>query len=164
MMMNNRAVTLVELMVVVLISTVVFAGIYSTFVVGNRTWAYYNESVSVKREARRALWGMVNELREAENIRVIQGPNGSAIHFHKPETGAVSFVWSKIGDDAGRIIRLHRLESRIFAGYITALYFQHTDNAVVIDITASKLPVQGKAVEIHLKEKIALRSQTAFFR
>jgi hypothetical protein len=146
------------------ISTVVLAGVYSTFVVGNRAWAHYNESISVKREARRALWGMVNELRAGENVRVVQGPNGSSIHFHKPDAGTVSFVWSKIGDDAGRIIRLHRLDTRIFAGYTTSLSFQPSDNAVVIDITAGKPPVDGKAIEVHLREKVTLRSQTVFFR
>ena len=43
-----------------------------------------------------------------ENVKVIQGAEGSAIHFHRPSVGSVSYVWSKRGDNANRIIRRNR--------------------------------------------------------
>ncbi len=160
---NRQAFTLVETMIVVLISTVVFAGIYSTFIVGNKAWAHYSDSVIVKKEARGALIGMVNELREAQKVRVIQGPNGSAVHFYRPAVGAVSYVWSKKGDDANRIIRYNRLNVRILAQYISALSFQYTKDAIVINIAASKLTTPENRTLFSLREKVALRSETALF-
>ena len=163
-MENQKAFTLVEIMGVVLLSSVVFAGIYSTSVVGNRAWIQYNDSTAVKQEAHRALWGMVNELREAENVRVVQGTDGSALHFYRPSIGPVSYIWSREGDDAGRIIRRDRLNSRILAQHISTLSFQYFGNAVVIDITASNPTTSGQVTEVTLKEKVALRAQTALFR
>lgn len=161
---NKCAFTLVEIMVVVLISTGVFAGIYSTFIVGNRAWGHYNDSIAVKKEARRALFGMVKELREAENVRVVQGPQQSTVHFYRPSTGAVSYSWSCEGDDANRIIRRNRSGVRILAQNISALSFQKLRNAVVIDITASKPTAAGDIMQVVLKEKVALRSKTTMFR
>lgn len=161
---NRKAFTLVEVLGVALLSTAVFAGIYSTSIVGNRAWAHYNDSIIVKKEAQRALWGMVNELREADNVRVIEGPDGSTIHFDRPLIGHVSYIWSRKGDDAGKIIRRNRLNTRILAQHISTLSFQYSEHAVVIDITASKPTTAGQIMEVTLKEKVALRAKTALFR
>lgn len=161
---NKKAFTLVEIMVVALLATVVFAGIYSTFAVGNRTWAHYNDAIAVRKEARRALSWMVRELREAENVRVIQGSDGSALHFNRPSLGPVSYVWSRRGDDAGRIIRRNRLDARILASRISSLSFQYLRDAVVIDITSSKPTTGGDAARAVLREKVVLRSKTVPFQ
>ena len=79
---NKKSFTLVETLVTVLISTVVFAGIYSTYIVGNRAWIHYSDSITTRREVRRALLVMANELRAAKNVRVIQGPDGKIGRAH----------------------------------------------------------------------------------
>ena len=161
---SDKAFTIVEVLVVVMISTVVFAGIYTTLQVGNKTWMHYNDSIAVKKEVRRTLFGMVNELREAENIKVIQSAEGSAIHFHRPSVGAVSYVWSKAGDNANRIIRRDRLGVRILAKHISTLSFQRSKKAIFINIAASKQTKNKEVTQIALREKVTLRAQTALFQ
>ena len=161
---GHKGLTLIEVLVVATLSTVVLAGIYSTFLVGNRAWTYYSDVIVIKKEARRALFGMANELREAENARVIQGPDGNAIHFYIPSIGPVSYYWSRKGDDANRIIRRERINSRILAQYISELSFYDLKNAVVIDITSSKAKASGEMVSVSLREKIALRAKATLFR
>ncbi|OGX35797.1 MAG: hypothetical protein A3C36_01360 [Omnitrophica WOR_2 bacterium RIFCSPHIGHO2_02_FULL_52_10] len=161
---GNKGLTLVEVLVVTLLSTVVMAGIYSTFIVGNRTWAYYNDSVLIKKEARRALFRMAGELREAENVRVIQSPDGNALHFYREASGPVSYYWSRKGEDADRVIRRDRVNSRIIAQYITELAYYDLKDAVVVDITASRQKASGATAEIFLREKIALRAETTLFK
>jgi len=161
---NKKAFTIVEVLVVVMISTVVFAGIYTTLLVGNKTWTHYNDSVAVKKEVRRALFGMVNELREAENVKVIQGAEGSAIHFHRPSVGTVSYVWSKKGDNANRIIRRNRSGVRIIAQHISTLSFQRSKKAIFINIAASKQTTSEDVTQIALREKVTLRAKTALFQ
>ena len=160
---NKKAFTIMEVLVVVMISTVIFAGVYTTLIVGNKTWAYYNDSIAVKKEVRRALFGMVNELREAENVKVIQSAEGSAIHFHRSSVGAVSYVWSKKGDNANRIIRRNRLSVRIVAQHISTLSFQRSKKAIFINIAASKQTKNKEVTEIALREKVTLRAKTALF-
>lgn len=161
---GKKGLTLVEVLVVALLSTVVMAGIYSTFIVGNRAWSYYNDSVLIKKEARRALFRMASELREAENVRVIQSPDGNTLHFYREAEGPVTYDWSRTGKDADRVIRRDRVNSRIIAQYITELSYSDLKDAIVVDITASKQKAAGDIVKISLKEKIALREQTAQFK
>ena len=163
-MIGNNGLTLIEVLVVTTLSTVVLAGIYSTFLIGNRAWTHYNDFVVVKKEARRALFGMAGELREAENVRVIQSPDGNALHFYIPSTGPVSYYWSREGDDANRIIRRERISSRILAQYISEISFYDLKNAVVVDITASKAKASGEMVSVSLREKVALRGKSALFK
>jgi hypothetical protein len=160
---NKNAFTFVETLVVVLISTAAFAGIYSTFIVGNKAWAHYNNSVAVKKEARRALFGMVNELREAQNVRVVQSHDGTALHFYRPSIGNVSYVWTRKGDSASRIIRHSNLETRIVAQHILALSFEPFHNAIMIELSAGKQTDTENAIQVALREKVALRSKTSMF-
>ena len=161
---DKNGLTLIEVLVVTALSTVILAGIYSTFIVGNRAWMYYSDSVAIKKEARRALFGMASELREAENVRVIQSPQGNALHFYIPDSGQVSYYWSHQGNDANRIIRRERLSSRILAQHISDLSFYNLKNAVVIDITTGKAKKSGEMASVSLREKVTLRAKTALFK
>ena len=161
---NNRSFTLVETLITIAISTAVFAGIYSTYIVGNRAWRHYNDAIAVRREARRAMMGMTNELRAAENVRVVQGPDGSAIHFYDPVRGPVSFVWNRQGNDANRLTRHNRLAKRIMAQYISVVSFEHTKDSVLVTVMASKKTTKGEESRAVLREKVALRAKTAYFK
>lgn len=161
---STKAFTLIETLVVVLIATVAFAGIYSTFIVGNQAWFYYNNSVAVKKEARRALFGMVKELREAQKVKVIQSHDGTALHFYRPSVGNVSYVWTNKGEDANKIIRRNRLNTRTMAQHISALSFELSHNTIVINLSAGKQTVAENVTQVTLRKKIALRSKTAMFQ
>jgi len=161
---NKKAFTFIETLVVVLISTVAFAGIYSTFIVGNMAWTHYNNSVAVRKEARRALFGMVKELREAQKVKVIQSLDGTALHFYRPSVGNVSYVWTNEGDDANKIIRRNRLNTRTMAQHISALSFEHSHNTIVINLSAGKQTAAENVNQVAVRGKIALRSKTAMFQ
>lgn len=161
---NKRSFTLVETLITVLLSTVVFAGVYSTYIVGNRAWGHYNDAIAVRREVRRAMFWMVKELRAAENVRVVQGPAGSAVYFYNASEGAVSYLWDREGENANRIIRRNRAGQRILAQDISALSFKTLDGAVVINVMASKKTSKGQESHAVMKEKVALRAKTAYFR
>ena len=161
---NKIGFSLVEVLVTVAISTVVFAGIYSTYIVGNRAWVHYNDAISARREVRRAMTAMVIELREAENVRVVQGPEGSAIYFHNRIDGPVSFAWNRLGNDADKIIRYNRASKRILAQYISALSFNKLKDAVIVNVMANKRTSKGTENRAMLKEKVALRSKTKYFQ
>lgn len=161
---NKHAFTLVEVLITALISTVVFAGVYSAYIVGNRAWIHYNDSIAARREVRRALLTMVNDLRGAENVRVIQGKNSSAVYFYIPMKGPSSFVWNAEGKEANRIIQRNRARKRILAQNVSNLDFHYHKDAVTIDITGSKKTSDGRIMSAALKEKVALRSKTPFFQ
>ncbi len=155
-----KAFTLVEAMVVALLSTIVFAGIYSTLIVGNKSWEYYDSSITAKKEARNALFGMAKELREAKHIKVIQGDGECALHFSVPVTGAVSYVWSEKGDNANKIIRRSRRGTRVLAKHISNVSFNRFKNSIIINLAARREDGDGNTSQVILKEKVALRPMT----
>ena len=67
MKLNTRqGISLVEVMVTTLLSVSILAGIYATFIVGERAWRYYVDSIMVRQQVRMAMLVLTNELREAK--------------------------------------------------------------------------------------------------
>ena len=162
---NTKAITFVEMMVATAIFTLVVGGLYATFMVGNRSWATYGNSVILQGEARRALMAMTKELREAKNILITKNPAGGiAINFNRPPVGVVSYAWNNTGNNANKIIRLNESHTRVLANHISSLSFSYLkNNAILIDITATRKPTIGQATNFNLKEKVALRAKTELY-
>ncbi len=157
---SKRAVSLVEVLIAIGIFSFVVAGLYAAFNVGGRTWIIYNNSVMLQQEARRSLFAMVSELREAKNILITKDPDGLKINFLHPGVGVVSYSWTDKGSDANKIIREHNAKKRILANNISSLSFDYpTNNSITIEITALIMPRAGQAMSFHLQEKVALRSR-----
>ena len=164
---NRKAITLMEVMVTAVIFSFVAAGIYMTFIIGNRSWAYYNESVILKQEVRRSLFTMAQELREAKDIFITTDDiKGATISFSRPSVGPVSFSWTNRGENAHRIIRTNKKQTRILANHISGLSFhQETIHDLTIELSATKKsPKTGQDLYFHLKETIALRSNTGLLK
>lgn len=158
---KKNAFTLIEVLVSVLIFSLIVGGLYSTLVTGNRSWATYNNSITVQRDARNAVFAMTKELREAKNILITEDSGGLALNFYHPGVGSVSYLWAKTGSDARKIIRKSPNKTWTLANHVSSLSFKYIKNAVIIDITSSVTPNFGRGVDFHLKGKAALRLKTS---
>jgi len=163
---NRKAFTLMEIMITTVLFSFVMGGVYTTYLVGTRSWAYYNDSVILKQEARRLLFTMAQELREARNIFItIEPGRGVTIHFYRPSLGDVSYSWANQGERAYQIIRKNKKEEKILARYISEFSLtQETMDDVTIEIHVIKSQKNAKEMNFHLKEKIALRTRTGLLR
>ena len=154
----NLGFTLVETLVSVAIFSALIAAVYTTFLLGNRSWVTSSDKVALQHEVRWALYGMTKELRQAKDIFITNDMTSTKLTFRKPDVGQVSFSFNSIGADANKIIREEETKKRVLAKDITALTFTYlTTDAIVVDITATKKPVFGQEINLHLKEKVVLR-------
>ena len=160
---TKNAFTLVELLTTIFIFTLVIAGIYSIFLVGNRSWATYNNNVTLQREVRNVLMMFARDLREAHGVVINKDAVSTSIRFIRPGTGVMSYSWSGVGNDTNQLIRRTENNSRILAQHIAAVEFFYPDNkAVIIDLTATVKPTFGPPMSWRAKEKIALRSHITY--
>lgn len=155
-----------EIMVTAAIFSLISAGIYTTFMIGTRSWVYYNDTVILKQEVRRSIFAIGQELREGRNIFINKDPHGVTINFYRPAVGNISFSWSDQGENANKIIRKLRDQERVLASHIKNLSFQQdTTKDVTIDVRATKaLQRNGQEIEFQLRRKIALRAKTGIMK
>ena len=156
---NASAMTLIEIMVALLIFSFVVSGVYTAFMVGNRSWLIQMNNVALQQEVRGALFFMVQELREANSIFITKDPESITMNFRRPKIGVVSYAWSRNGTNANKIVRQNNSDTKILAKDISFLSFAYLKNAVLIDIVATKTPTAGAENSFHLKEKVALRTK-----
>jgi hypothetical protein len=163
---NYKAITLIEVTMTAVIFTLVASGIYTTFMIGTRSWVYYNDTVILKQEVRRSIFGITQELREAKNIFINKDPNGVTINFYRPMVGNVSYSWTSQGADANKIIRKLKNEQRVLASHVAELSFnQETTDDVTIEVRATKFLQRTKQeISFQLREKIALRAKTGIMK
>jgi len=154
---NNKAFTLLEILVALFIFSVVMAAIYSAFLVGNRSWVVYNNNVDVQRQVRNTFIFMTKELREAKNIFITKEEGRVEITFTKSGEGFISYSFSRDGHYANCIVRAHESEKKVLANNLTSFSVEQMPRAVVIEIKAMKKPPFGPPSEFSLKEKVALR-------
>jgi type II secretory pathway component PulJ len=167
MKINTRqGISLVEVMVTVLLAVSILAGIYAAFIVGERTWRYYADSIMVRQQVRTALLVLTNELREASGAIVVkeEDPPGVRLNFLKPSAGQVSYLWNSGGNDANKLIRQDDLGARIIANNISSVDYVVTDDAIFVDINATSRPKTGGSVDLRLREQVAWRAKTSLFR
>src|SRR4030042_2722127 len=63
--MNKRGLTLIELLIVLVISTILIAGIYRTFIHQQHTYTVQDQVVAMQQNVRMAINQMVREIRMA---------------------------------------------------------------------------------------------------
>jgi len=166
MRLNDRkAVTLMEIMVTTVLFFFVISGVYTTFLIGTRSWTYYNESVVLKQEARRAIFTMCQELREGRNVFISKEPLGVTLNFYRPSVGNISYSWVTRGENAYQVIRTTKNQTRVLARYVSELSIsQETVNDVTVQIRVVKLQKSGEQMDFSLKEKVALRATTGILK
>ena len=167
MKINTRqGISLVEVMMTTLLSVSILAGIYATFIMGDRAWRYFADSIMIKQQVRMALLVLTNELREAGGALVVKAedPPSVRLNFLKPSAGQISYLWDSSGKDANKLIRQDDLGSRIIASNISSLDYVITDDSIFIDISATSKPKIGQPMDLNLKEQVALRAKTSRFK
>lgn len=161
-----RGVSLVEVMVTTLLSVSILAGIYATFLVGERTWHYYVDSIMVRQQVRMALLVLTNELREAKGALIIkeEAPPGVRLNFLKHSAGQISYLWNGSGQDANKLIRQDNSGTRVIANNISSINYVITGDLISIDISAKSKPNVVQPIDLNLKEQVAFRARTSRFK
>jgi len=149
--------TLVEAMVVVLLSAMVIGGIYTTLLIGNSSWENYEAAVTVQQEARRAVAFIARDMRTATNLTVKYSADSLAATFNHPQDGAVRYSWLRHGEPPGQLLRQDKNGSRIIGKYISAFVISESRDAVSCSITTSRVSRQGKELNFALSHRVAKR-------
>ena len=77
---NQKGVTLIELMVVVVILSLIILGLVTFFTGGVRSWITGQNQLSAQRNARQAIDQMVREIREGNNFTINpSGPSNDSV-------------------------------------------------------------------------------------
>ena len=163
---TRQGISLVEIMMTTLLSVSILAGIYATFVVGERAWRYYVDSIMVRQQVRMAMLVLTNELREARGALIVkeEAPPGVRLNFLKPSAGQVSYLWNSSGEDANKLIRQDSSGTRVIAGNISSINYVLTENLISIDISAASKPNVARPIDLNLKEQVAFRAKTSRFK
>ena len=152
---KQKAYTLVETMMVVVIFAVMSQGLYLTLSVGIRSWKVYSSQLGLRQEIRRGMTAMTKELRHASGLLIEQDDNGVTVNFQTLQDGIVSYTWRKDGEDTHKIVRKNYDKLRTLANDITLFQINMpTDRE--IDITLAN----GDDTTLFLNEKIAFRMKT----
>lgn len=174
-MKTNKALTLIEIMIVILLFSVLLTAIFSVLATARSSWKSGSSKLTVQQEARRGMSSIVKELRQAV-LSGIDGvpPDGSyytSVTFQIPvsisESGVVwsnNIQYSLGGLDNTQIIRTQDGNQRVAANNISALTFNRavsTPDIINVSITAQKNTFPGfSAIQssITLTSGIAIRN------
>ncbi|MDP3921680.1 MAG: type II secretion system protein [Candidatus Omnitrophota bacterium] len=164
MMRSNRGFTLLELMVVVAISSIIFYGIYLVTMVGDRQGQSLEVKMTVQDSARESLYRMIQEIRLSAPDRVDISVDGASIQFQVPDNdnplaGNFAVDWDAAptieyalgGDNDDQIIRtvVGTLEERVVGNDVTSLEFvgdADNPNVVTITMQVQRQTVHGRLI------------------
>ena len=159
-----KAITFVEVMLALLISTFIIGGLYTTLVVGNRSWLVYTDSVILKQEIRRAIFLLSNDLRESKNVHVEESADELQLSFYRPAKGTIVYRWEKTGDKAHQLTRSSSGGERIVAQNINGFSVQENSGSVELTLLVRKKSFAGQEIEFQLGQNVALRYQNPIFK
>ncbi len=154
---SKKAFTFTELMVTLSIFTVIMAAIYTTFIVGNRSWVLFNTHAVLQRETRDCMIQLTKELRKAKDILIIRDAESLRVNFIRPTLGSVSYLWSSAGENANKLMRTNQGGTRVLANNVAFLSLEQTQDSIVIDLTTEIRNKSGEKATFRLKEKVARR-------
>jgi prepilin-type N-terminal cleavage/methylation domain-containing protein len=160
--MNNKAFTLIEVLVTALIITVLFAVMFSMLKSGSELYSGITASIEVRQHARNAMDRIVRETRETNSGTITQL---SADSYH------ISFTSPRFKDGGGNLVPIQYYLSN---GQIMREYPPGTAKPVAINatrLTFSKTGPQidvlvqtektenGRTLVCVLKQKVRLRNE-----
>ena len=161
---GNKGLTLLEVMVVTLLSTVLFAGVYMTFIFGYKTSRHYSQNVKARQQVRLALNWMTYELREARNVFLVEERDELRLTFFKKKIGQVCYVWTKTGEEKGVLRRIAPMKNRILARDIDELLiFYPKSDTLEFQISSGKTDKKDQ-YQVLLKGQVTLRGQMTTMR
>lgn len=166
----KKAFTLFEVLVVVLLASVVFAGLFLVMSSGRTTWYSADTRIALQEELRKAMRQISDDLRSSGATQISIPADGAAyssVSFNISEgafgAGAVNWSTDAINYSlsSGQIIRARGADNRVIANNITNLIFVRqvaSSRVVRINVTASKSTVFGGVLNASLDSAVALRN------
>jgi prepilin-type N-terminal cleavage/methylation domain-containing protein len=149
---SKRSFTLLEVLVSIAILTLVVAGVFSVFYVGDTCWRTDTGLVDLQQQVRQAIDGMSREIRQGNPGSIAITEAGARIDFSIGGDNIAYYL------NNGQIIREYSAGAdRILGNNISALNFSLDGSVVLIEVTAEKT-VQGRDVTFALSEKVGLRN------
>lgn len=170
---SARGVTLVEMMMAMMIFLLLSGGVYAALQTGERSWNVNDVRIRMQQELRKAMDGMINDLREAGSSSILNVPaNGTwytSITFQVP-TGvtAGSLVWNgnnitfaKGGSGATQLLRTQGAQTSILAQNVQTLQFRRqaaSPEELEISMLARRSTINGDPIDYRLDFKVQLRN------
>ena len=166
----KKGFTLLEAMVVLLISTVIIAALFMTMTSGRSSWSTADTEISLQQDLRKAIVTMGQELRDSGNAHISCLANGtpqSSISFNVSQgvDGTGNMIWSTIPVNysviSGQLVRTENGNSEILANNITSLAFVRTASAVNIvriNLTAQRTTQFSRLINASSNTAVMLRN------
>ncbi len=153
---SNNGFSLLEMMVSIGIFSIISAGIFSVFYVGNISWSLQDANVNVQSQARRTVSKLSRDLRIASGLTITQDADNVDVSFSKSGS-AITYAWTTdAGSTRHQIVRAVDGVSIVTAQNITALSLTETATDIKINVTASDV-ARGKTLEYTLVGNVAKR-------
>lgn len=171
----NKGFTLLEVMVVILIFSIMFAAIFAILTYGRVAWDTADKRIRLQQETRRAMDVITKELRQSSINGIDDFTVGSLagiIIFRIPQSANYIGYMLDTGDvnGDGVLNQIIRGESAdivldsgdqisVLANDITNLQFWRSGtNYFQIQITAGKTTLQGRTLDMYLVSEVKLRN------
>jgi Tfp pilus assembly protein PilV len=154
---KNKGLTLIEIIIAVLLSSIILGAVFSVLSVARTLWKTGCSQLNVQQEGRKGIFLMMKELRQAESAAISgvppDGTNYNSITFHIPdsisETGIIwsgNIQYSLGGLNNTQLLRSQSGTQRVLANNISAVNFSRDAAApdiVTISVTARKYTFPG---------------------
>lgn len=149
-MMNRKAFTLLEALVVLLISSVVIGALLMMLSSGRRSWYAMDAQITLQQELRKALSQMLTDIPQSSETQISCPSNGTAcdsLSFNVSRgvlaSGAINWSDDPINYSlsSGQILRTEGPAERVLANHITNMTFMRQaglSRIVQINLTAQK--------------------------
>lgn len=161
---QKKAMTFVEVMMALLISTFIMGGLYTTLIVGNRSWLVYTDTVILRQEIRRALFLLSSDLRDSKNVHIVESADNLELSFYRPSKGDIIYDWEKTGEKAHQLTRRSDSGEKLIAQNIKGFSAEENSGAIQLMLLARKKSFSGQEIEYQLGQTVALRYKNPIFK
>ena len=160
-----RGFTLVEVLVVVMIFSLMVAGIFGVLNLGNVTFPVDLGKMEVHQQARLLMHWLTRDLRQATNLQIIPlTVNSDKKILFRNSKGLEIIYYLDLEDSnndglTNQIVREYPAGTvRVIANNISRFKFRRTGNLLRIEISVDKT-VRNKSLSFELTEQVYLRNE-----
>jgi len=156
--------TLVELMVVALLTSVVMSAIFMVMSSGRSTWFETDAQVSVQQELRKAMQTMKFDLAMSGPKKISCADNGVAVTSISFSVSNGSGTWTgpvNYSVSSGHLLRVNGTDTRYLANNVSALTFMRSaasPRMLQINMTVSKLTMANRNINVTQRAGVYLRN------
>lgn len=170
MKLDNRGVSMIETLVVVLIFTIISGGLISVMTVGDKSWQVNRVKIELQQELRKSMDAMVNDLRQSGGASIVNVPTDgnwySTITFRKPAgVSAGSIAWDNTTiqflTSNGQLQRVYGANTKIVSQDISSMQFRRFSAAadtLEVALQAQKNTNKGVPIVYDLDFNIQIRN------